>query len=696
MKLFKTISLSIACLLLLATGVLAQDVQQPRVACVASDCSTLFVSNTAGTTLNGGEAVAVTAVASTAVAAAQTDCSSPGYATCNFLYVTSAGGVPAVTQVVATAGAAGNSLLALVQTDGTAITRISFPNQSATVDLQVLGPLGTFSVSPTPAAAGGSDLGTAALPWGSVFIGNAATDNFEVTGVATAARVFTLMDTASDTFVMEDAIQVLTNKSLTSPALTTATIVTSLDPSAAGAATIGTNALPFSSVFIGATTINAFEFTGTSTGASAITIPDTAGADTLVMLDLAQVLTQKTLTSPVLNTATVGTSIASAVAGTSDVGTLLLPFGSVFIGAAATNNIELTGTGTGSEVLTLPDTTDTLVAVDFAQVLTNKTLTSPAITTDLHSTVAATSTVGTAALPFASAILGTVATDVFTITPAALAAAVAVTMPDPGGAATFAYTNSTNAQVLTNNTYVSSADAAVADAGAIRLGSAEVINWRNNADGANIGLTTDATDLLVWDGDQPVDGYYVVPPSACTMTLTVGVFAANPATSGALSAPSMVRTAVGNTVQQVTTTAAANTTVVTCDMTPPSRLLAGAGIEIFQVKYTFGYQTTALTSIGAWAPNSVTYPAVAGNPNTTAVAAIGGALTVTAGDDHVTPGGVTAAGELYNELVEFGTPYAVEVDHVRLMWENSFVQTAASASVVQVGPTFVYYTTARF
>lgn len=50
----------------------------------------------------------------------------------------------------------------------------------------------------TPNAVGGTTLGSAALPWGSVYIGAAATNNIQITGTATAARVFTLPDAASN------------------------------------------------------------------------------------------------------------------------------------------------------------------------------------------------------------------------------------------------------------------------------------------------------------------------------------------------------------------------------------------------------------------------------------------------------------------------------------------------------------------
>jgi len=53
-----------------------------------------------------------------------------------------------------------------------------------------------FSSSFTPAVAGGTDLGSVALPAGNLWLGNAATNNFKFQPVATAAaRIVTLNDT---------------------------------------------------------------------------------------------------------------------------------------------------------------------------------------------------------------------------------------------------------------------------------------------------------------------------------------------------------------------------------------------------------------------------------------------------------------------------------------------------------------------
>ena len=193
-----------------------------------------------------------------------------------------------------------------------------------------------------------------------------------------AARAISIVDPlGTDVFVWRDASQTLTNKTLTSPVLNTPTVGTSITPVTAGGSTAGTTALPFSSAYIGGAATNNFRITGTATGARVFTLQDTA-SDTFAMINASQTFTQKTLTSPVLNTATVGTSIAPTSAGGATGGTLALPFSSVYVGGAATNNFQITGTATGTRVFTLLDTaSDTFVMLNATQTLAAKTFTAP-------------------------------------------------------------------------------------------------------------------------------------------------------------------------------------------------------------------------------------------------------------------------------------------------------------------------------
>jgi hypothetical protein len=118
----------------------------------------------------------------------------------------------------------------------------------------------------------------------------------------------------------------------------------------------------------GATADNFNVANGTGTGGSAF--GDGAGNTTA------------TISSAGLGTFNGGVKVAAAisptVAGAQTAGTNALPFSSVFIGAAATNNAQLTGTFTAARVQTLPDITGNVsvylsgsdAAVDLALVAT--------------------------------------------------------------------------------------------------------------------------------------------------------------------------------------------------------------------------------------------------------------------------------------------------------------------------------------
>lgn len=185
------------------------------------------------------------------------------------------------------------------------------------------------------------------------------------------------------------------------------------------------------------------------------------------------------------------------------------------------------------------------------------------------------------------------------------------------------------------------------------------------------------------------DGAYFVPLEACGLNLTAGALAAA-STTGQL--PGIVRAAAGNSVLQISTTAAANTTQLDCDITPPTRLTSGRGVIVTGVQVYYGYQTTALTSITGPTVNSVTLPAAAGGAAAgTVVTTAGGTLTTTAGTSHGTPGAVTTSGQCYSELTTFGTPFAATSGNVRLTYEEAFAQSAAAATVLQICGVVVQY-----
>ena len=92
---------------------------------------------------------------------------------------------------------------------GTDSTTMTFPTTSATIartdaantftGTQTFGAVVATGITgltgvTTPNAAGGTTIGSAALPFSSVYVGGAATNNFQLTGTATAARVVTFPD----------------------------------------------------------------------------------------------------------------------------------------------------------------------------------------------------------------------------------------------------------------------------------------------------------------------------------------------------------------------------------------------------------------------------------------------------------------------------------------------------------------------
>lgn len=148
--------------------------------------ATNTISWTAGTVNNGGHPVAISAGTGT-VTLNKTDCSNPGYANCNFVFANSSGTV-SVTTTQGTAIATGNTLLALIETGAVTTTQVVYPWQSGTMWLGAGGPLvAGFSSAPTPAVAGATDLGSASLPWGNLWLGTAATNNIQINALATAA-----------------------------------------------------------------------------------------------------------------------------------------------------------------------------------------------------------------------------------------------------------------------------------------------------------------------------------------------------------------------------------------------------------------------------------------------------------------------------------------------------------------------------
>lgn len=198
-------------------------------------------------------------------------------------------------------------------------------------------------------------------------------------------------------FVGDSATQTLTNKTLTSPVISTIsntgtiTLPTSTD-TLIGRATTDT----LTNKTLTAPVISTISNSGT------LTLP--TGTDTLVGRATTDTLINKTLTSPVIS------SISNS-------GTLTLPTSTdTLVGRATTDTLTnktltlpviASLTPNGSNVLTVPAITSTIVTRTNSETLTNKTLTSPVIST--------ISNTGTLTLPTSTdTLIGRATTDTLT------------------------------------------------------------------------------------------------------------------------------------------------------------------------------------------------------------------------------------------------------------------------------------------
>jgi len=248
----------------------------------------------------------------------------------------------------------------------------------------------------------------------------ATADAFETTlsTVDPTADRSILLPNASDTLVGKATTDTLTNKSISltnntvtftslelktgcsdetgSGALVFATSPTLVTPVLGVATATSVNKVAFTAPATGSTlTIadgktltasNSLTFTGTD--ATSFAFPGTS--DTVVTLTATQTLTNKTLTSPTMTTPTLGVATATSINGltiSTTTGTLTLVNGSTLATAGA---FSTTLTATAATNVTLP-TTGTLATLAGTETFTNKTLTSPTMTTPTLGVASATS-----------------------------------------------------------------------------------------------------------------------------------------------------------------------------------------------------------------------------------------------------------------------------------------------------------------
>jgi hypothetical protein len=150
------------------------------------------------------------------------------------------------------------------------------------------------------------------------------------------------------------------------------------------------------------TTSGNFALTLTQTAATSVTLPTTG---TLSTLDGVETLTNKTLTAPTINNGGINSTLitTATIAGT----------GIKFNGSTSGNTTVIATSIAGTTTLTLPAATDTLVARNTTDTLTNKTLTSPSISgPTITGTLTANASVG-----LAGQVLASSGTGVYWLTP---------------------------------------------------------------------------------------------------------------------------------------------------------------------------------------------------------------------------------------------------------------------------------------
>jgi hypothetical protein len=244
------------------------------------------------------------------------------------------------------------------------------------------------------------DSGDATKRIGFQSSGSTTATTLTLVAATTANRSITFPDT-TDTVVTLGATQTLTNKTLTLPTIAsinnggTITI-----PSGAGTLVTLAATQTITNKTLTAPVIATIVNTGT------LTLP--TSSDTLVGRATTDTLTNKTLTSPVISTivntgtltlptstdtlvgrATTDTLTNKTLNNTNvfhvDSGDATKRIGFQSSGSTTATTLTLVAATTANRSITFPDTTDTVVTLAATQTLTNKTLTTPSISSGLSS-----------------------------------------------------------------------------------------------------------------------------------------------------------------------------------------------------------------------------------------------------------------------------------------------------------------------
>ena len=194
--------------------------------------------------------------------------------------------------------------------------------------------------------------------------------------------------------------------------------------------------------------------------------------------------------------------------------------------------------------------------------------------------------------------------------------------------------------------------------------------------------TTSGATTGIW-ASTATDGYFFVPPSACSSAVATTAYTAG--------YPIMTSAASGNPVLAISTTSTAGTLEVTCPINVPTQLAAGKGVTLNAASLLYGVQTTNLASIAAATINKVVYPV----STAAGVAAAGTVTTTAAGTLTATPTSLqlttTTTGTCFDEKVSFGTPIQAVGDVTQYTLDQVFTTAGSTATIVQICGVMVYY-----
>lgn len=173
--------------------------------------------------------------------------------------------------------------------------------------------------------------------------------------------------------------------------------LTAMGPAATGT-DIGSALLPWRNLYLGTAATNNFVITpGATAAARVISIVDPLGAATLAYTNPNAALVQN-FTNTSATSLNVVTDIQATTAGAETIGTAAKPFGVLYLGTAATNNLVITPAATGgARVVTAgdPGGADSLAYLAATQTLTGKTLTGAVITDTAKATAQFDAVIGT-------------------------------------------------------------------------------------------------------------------------------------------------------------------------------------------------------------------------------------------------------------------------------------------------------------